>query len=441
MSKTILVIDDNQAVGVALELLFGLEGWAVAVAATPAEGLARLANGGVDLVIQDMNFHDDKTSGEEGVQLFRQIREAHADLPIILLTGWTDLEIAVTLVREGAADYLGKPWDDNKLLTSARNLLELAETSQRLQTLDTAQKRGRCELEKDHDLSAMVFADMATENVVRLAVQVAKADIPVLIFGPNGAGKECLAQLVHNNSLVNKGAFVAINCGALPNDLLEAELFGAEAGAYTGATKSRVGRFEAADKGTLFLDEIGNLTLEGQMKLLRVLETGQFERLGSNTTRRTDVRVISATNADLPAMIAAGTFREDLYYRLNVIELTLPALADRPADIIPLSRYFAATDIRFSDGADVALQNHAWPGNVRELRNAVARAQLLCTHKTITEANLGLPNVVLTPKKEHSKEDILGALADSGGVISDAAAELGLSRQALYRRMEKFGLK
>jgi DNA-binding NtrC family response regulator len=291
-----------------------------------------------------------------------------------------------------------------------------------------------------------VFASTATERVVELACQVARADIPVLITGPNGAGKERIAEIIQANSGVKDGPFVTVNCGALPSELIEAELFGADPGAYTGApNRAREGRFELADGGTLFLDEIGNLPLAGQAKLLRVLESGQFERLGSSKTRTTKVRVISATNADVAAMIRDGKFREDLYYRLNVIELRLPPLAERRDDIVPLAEHFLDGKAVLDEGARTALASHTWPGNVRELKNAIQRAALLCKDGVITADDLGLASVRngngrSAPAAEPDREMIESALSNARGVISQAAAELGLSRQALYRRMDKLGI-
>jgi DNA-binding NtrC family response regulator len=269
--------------------------------------------------------------------------------------------------------------------------------------------------------------------------------VPVLITGPNGSGKEVLASIIQANSSVRSGPFVKVNVGALPKDLMEAELFGAEVGAYTGATKARQGRFEAADGGTLFLDEIGNLSLEGQAKLLRVLQTGEFERLGSSTTRRVKVRLVSATNADLPAAISEGRFREDLYYRLNLIELKVVPLAERKEDILPLARHFLDKHQKLGAAAQRALLAYPWPGNVRELMNTIKRASLMSTGAEITPADLGLPAVAAPmdtiPDREPDRAEIEGALSRARGVIARAARELGLSRQALYRRMEKLGLK
>ncbi len=447
LMRTVLVIDDNPAVTTALDLLLGLHEIRTLTAATPRQGLDQLARESVDLVVQDMNFSADTTSGEEGVSLFRAIREAHPDLPIILLTAWTHLETAVELVKAGAADYLGKPWDDNKLVATVENLLELSQATREVSRYRGERQRRRQQLEQRFDLRGIIFASTAMERLIELACQVARADVPVLVTGPNGAGKERIAEIIQANSSVKAGPFVTVNCGALPSELIEAELFGAEPGAYTGASnKAREGRFEAADGGTLFLDEIGNLPLAGQMKLLRVIETGQFERLGSNKTRKVQVRVISATNAELPAMIRDGRFREDLYYRLNLIELRLPPLAERSDDILPLADSFIDAQCSLDEAAREALVEHAWPGNVRELKNAIQRASLLCRDGVITARDLGLqsPRINaprLSPDAEPDKADIEAALAKARGVISQAAAALGLSRQALYRRMDKLGVE
>jgi DNA-binding NtrC family response regulator len=442
MHGHVLIIDDKPGVVEALALLLSLHDIQTHCAATPAEGLGLLARLPVDLVIQDMNFSADTTSGEEGAALFRSIRERCPDLPVILLTAWTRLEAAVELVKAGAADYLAKPWDDAKLLATVQNLLELAQTGREVAELRRERKARRAALAARYDLGGIVFASEAMARTLELACQVARSALPLLITGPNGSGKERIAAIVHANSAVRRGPFVAVNCGALPGELIEAELFGADSGAYTGANKARAGRFEAADGGTLFLDEIGNLPLGSQVKLLRVLETGRFERLGSSRTQHSSARVVSATNADLKAMVKAGTFREDLYYRLNVIEVALPALAERRDDILPLAEHFLAGRGVLSETGREALQAHAWPGNVRELKNAIERATLLADGQPITAALLALPADANAPRKldEPSREAVLAALAQAQGVVSRAAASLGLSRQALYRRMDRYGL-
>jgi DNA-binding NtrC family response regulator len=440
---TVLVIDDNPSVATALEVLFSLQEIETLRALSPAEGLRVLERQEVDLVVQDMNFSADTTSGEEGVELFREIRKRHPDLPVILLTAWTHLDAAVDLIKAGAADYLAKPWDDRKLVATVDNLIELGQANRELQRRLQRERRQRRDLESQYDLRGVIWNDPATERVLSLACQVARADVPVLITGPNGTGKERIAEIIQANSSVRNGPFVTLNCGALPSELIEAELFGADAGAYTGASKAREGKFEAADGGTLFLDEIGNLPPAGQMKLLRVLETGRFERLGSNKERQVKVRVISATNADLAAMIRNGSFREDLYYRLNLIELRLPPLAERPGDIMPLAEHFLGAGKTIGEAARSALIRHPWPGNVRELKNTMQRASLLAGGPVIGPTDLGFTSAPLaqTPSEaEPDRGSIEKALTAAGGVVSQAAAELGLSRQALYRRMDRLGI-
>ena len=438
--QTVLIIDDNDGVRNALEVLFSIHDVHPLTASSPREGLALLATEPVDLVIQDMNFTEDTTSGDEGIALFRSIRDEHADMPVILLTAWSNLETAVDLVKAGAADYLSKPWDDAKLLTTARNLLQLSAAQRENREYAETRDKARAALAEKFDLCGIIYKSDAMHHVVTAATQVAHADVPVLITGPNGAGKEKLADIVQANSACSTGPFIKVNVGALPADLLEAELFGAEQGAFTGAIKKRLGRFEAADGGTLFLDEIATLSHEGQAKLLRVLQTGEFERLGSSTTRKVNVRVISATNADLKHAIRDGVFREDLFYRLNVIELAVPPLAERSEDVLLLADFFLDADHSLSAAAKRALRTYAWPGNVRELQNSIRRACLLAPQSQIDASILGLePGGELPNQPDESA--VRAALDGSNGVIAKAARELGISRQALYRRMQKYGIE
>jgi len=458
--RSVLVIDDNPAVSQALGVLFSLHDIRTLAASSPQEGLEFMARESVDLVIADMNFRADTTSGAEGTALFRALRDLQPDLPVILLTAWTNLESAVELVKAGAADYIGKPWNNDKLLASVENLLELAEATAERHRLRNDLRQRREQLAVRYDLCGIVFASEAMERVIELACRVARVSAPVLITGPNGAGKERIAQIVHANSEVRGGPFVAMNCGAVPVELIEAELFGVEAGAFTGANRTRVGRFESADAGTLFLDEIGNLPLAGQVKLLRVIETGQFEPLGSSRNRTAKVRIVSATNADLPRLIRDGLFREDLYYRINVIEIALPPLMKRAEDILPLAQHFLGSEFQLSDDAAAALLAHDWPGNVRELRNSIERAKLLAREQVVSAAALSLPaskrpagrNESTRPGAsmagrasrdgdQPSSEAIEASLREAGGNISRAAQSLGLSRQALYRRMERLHIR
>jgi DNA-binding NtrC family response regulator len=498
--QQVLIVDDNPSVCTALEILFDVHGIPTVVAHTPEAALELVAKGDIGAVIQDMNFSDDTTSGQEGASLFRRLRELDGDLPVLLMTAWTSLETAITLVKEGAADYLAKPWDDAKVVTTVKNMLRLRELALENHRLRAQSARARNELQDRYDLCGLVYASEAMHRVVSLAASVARADAPVLITGPNGSGKEKIAEIVHANSPRRQQPFVKVNAGGLPDDLLEAELFGAEVGAFTGATKRRIGRFEAADGGTLFLDEIGNLSLKGQMKLLRVLQTGEFERLGSTVTRKVDVRIVSATNANLRQMIAAGSFREDLLFRLNVIEIRVSPLRERSEDVLPLAEHFLATlgqaarlgetlsdsrttgatavpsaaaattltetrstapPTRFSPAAVRALLGHDWPGNVRELQNRIQRAILLCHGGVVEPGDLGLDDASIaadtvrprhhpvseptarTPGNEDTEAErraIVAALEAHAGVVARAAAELGLSRQALYRRMDRLGI-
>jgi DNA-binding NtrC family response regulator len=462
----ILLVEDQPAVATALQVLFEIRGVDSVVARDPAEALRLLeadASRSIGLVIQDMNFRPEATSGEEGVALFREIRRRDPGMPVLLLTAWTSLETAVQLVKEGAGDYLAKPWDDEKLFASARNLLHLRELQLENERLRDRSRRSWEELASRHDLCGAVWASERMQAVVGLALQVAQADVPVLITGPSGAGKEKLAEIVQANSRRRGKPFVRVNAGALPDELLESELFGAEPGAFTGATRRRVGRFEAADGGTLFLDEIGTLSASGQAKLLRVVQSGTFERLGSSVTLTVDVRLICATNADLRGEIASGRFREDLYYRLNVVELSIPSLAERPEDILPLAERFlrglspspSGTLWRLAPDARERLLRHPWPGNVRELENTLRRAVLVAAGDTIGAVDLGIGTAEAPspgPQTETAGaapagEEVLAerlklerALEEAGGVVAKAAEALGLSRQALYRKMERYGL-
>lgn len=449
----ILIVDDTPAVLQALSLLLEIHGYEVLTTTSPTEAVSFVNQVKVSLVIQDMNFSADTTSGEDGKKLFSQLRELNPNLPIILITAWTDLEQAIELVKAGAADYIAKPWDDQKLLTSIANLIELGESRQQSSQL----KRHKEQQQPTKEAAAsvgLIYESTAMQRVLDMAIQVAKSDISVLITGANGSGKEKIAELIQAQSSLKNEPFIKLNCGALPADLIEAELFGAEAGAYTGAAKKRIGRFEAANGGTLFLDEIGNLPYSGQTKLLRVLQTGEFERLGSVTTQKTKVRVISATNANLHEDIASGGFREDLYYRLNVIELQLPALVDRSEDIMSLAQHFLAGR-QISLSAEKALMQHTWPGNVRELENACKRVSVLKPEGTLETDDFAFTHYsdnlsgqqpvsqTLSTKTivEPDKAQLQSAMREHQGVIARVARQFGLSRQALYRRLEKHGIE
>lgn len=447
----VLLVDDNAAVLEALSLLLEIHGFTVVTASTPAQAIQIVSYQRIALVIQDMNFTADTTSGEEGKHLFYALRDINPLLPIVLITAWTELSAAVELVKAGAADYLAKPWDDDKLVNTVTNLIALGKANQQSQKY-VQQQAHHQSAKNSAQQAGLVYESAAMQQVVDMALQVAKSDVSVLITGPNGCGKEKIAELIQQHSPLLTNAFIKINAGALPQELIEAELFGAEAGAYTGANKAREGRFDAAHGGTLFLDEIGNLPLSGQIKLLRVLQTGEFERLGSTKTRHANVRIISATNANLLEDIQRGTFREDLYYRLNVIELRIPPLCERKEDILPLIHYFLP-ERECSVIAEKALLAHHWPGNVRELENACKRVAILKPQGVLEAEDFGvmphtsLPSMSATVKHatstpaEPSKTELEQALAQHQGVIARVAKQFGLSRQSLYRRLTKYGIE
>ncbi|MCB1044143.1 MAG: sigma-54-dependent Fis family transcriptional regulator [Acidobacteria bacterium] len=431
--EKVLIVDDHEGVREALTVLFEIEGIPALAVDSPAAALRVIRSQPIGVVVQDMNFSRNATSGEEGVALFKSIRAHDPHLPVLLMTAWTSLETAVRLVKEGAQDYLAKPWNDAQMVRCIRDLLDVRG---RLSS-------GRTVAAEDKDV---VHASRAMSDVLHLAHQVAVSDVPVLISGPNGVGKEKIADVIQRHSNRGRQPYVKVNAGAIPAELLESELFGAEAGAFTGAQKRRIGHFETAHRGTLFLDEIGNLSSSGQMKLLRVLQSGEFQRLGSSQTIEVDTRIISATNEDLRQLVQDGRFRQDLYFRLNVIELYIPPLRDRVEDIEPLARYFlgkyqSGKAVDFSADALEALNHHPWDGNVRELENCIRRATVLAKGSLINESDLFLSGtIVLSEEDRQQQAHIERALRQAGGQVAQAARELGVSRQALYRKMDKYGI-
>ena len=458
MPLSVLIFEDQQAIVDALQVLFEVHRIPVMAAATQEEVLRKVASGDVGVFIQDMNFSPHETSGREGIELFRRARQVDAELPILLITAWASLETAVQLVKEGASDYLEKPWDDDRLVTAVRNLLEMRRLKLENRQLHEGRRLERAALAERHDLCDLVYESDVMHRVLTVALNVADSVAPVLISGPSGSGKEKIAEIIRANSPRRDRPFVRVNLGAIPESLMESELFGAEPGAYTGLRQLHVGRFEAADHGTLFLDEIDSLSLAGQVKLLRVLQLGEYQRLGSSATRSADVRVLSATNADLKKAIGEGRFREDLYYRLNVIELNVPPLSRRSEDILPLARHFLERAARergapppaLSPQAEQALRAHGWPGNVRELENRIRRAVLVGAKDRVGPEELDLTGAAAPaspaspegPVADESDERRLieEALLRADGMVSRAAEELGLSRQALYRKMSRLGI-
>ncbi len=446
----ILIADDQPDVLTALRLLLKTSGFESVAVRSPAEVRSRLAKETFDGVLLDMNYSRDTTSGQEGLDLVSAIRAAWPRLPVIVLTAWGTIELAVEAVRRGARDFLPKPWDNARLLTALRAQLEPtgeASTATPAARAEHAQKNsgGR---------PLLVSKSNAMRAVVEIIERVAPSNSSVLITGEHGTGKGVIAREIHARSRRAERPLLTVNIAALSEGLFESELFGHMAGAYTDARGARAGRFELADGGTLFLDEIGNLSVHLQAKLLRAIESGEFERVGSSETQRVDVRVIAATNADLRAKVRDGSFREDLYYRLNTVEIRLPALRERPEDIVPLAEHFLAihaaaygrTPLTFAPDALDALRSRAWPGNVRQLEHAIERAVLLARGDAIAIADLdtaepgeadgSLEGMTL---EEVERALIRKALARAGGKVTEAAEALGLSRSALYRRLVKYG--
>jgi DNA-binding NtrC family response regulator len=445
-----LVADDQSSVLDALKLLLGGDGFDVTTAASPADVVAALERADFDIALIDLNYARDTTSGQEGIDLLNRIKAVDPTLPVLVMTGWSSVAGAVDAMRHGARDYIEKPWDDDKLLAAVHTQLELRRALRRSRRLQEENVR----LQR-RDLPTFI-AEAPSMTAVRATIErVAASDASVLVTGEHGTGKEVVASLLHRLSERASKPLVTMNAGGLSEGVAESELFGHVKGAFTDARTDRIGCFELADEGTLFLDEIANVPVKLQPKLLRVLQTGEVQKVGSSRVTYVNVRVLSATNADLGAEIAAGRFREDLFYRLNTVVIHLPPLRERREDIRPLADHYLATYAAryrrpfegFDRSADHALESHRWPGNVRELAHAIERAVLMSGSSQISAADLGIQASAspAPPADEMSLEQaekiwIQKALARHGGDVRKAAEQLGVSRSALYRRLQHFGL-
>ena len=449
-SPRLLVADDDSAILEALRLLLRGEGFTVETATSPGGVLAAVESRDFDALLIDMNYTRDTTGGIEGLDLLSRLQRLDGTLPVLVMTAWGSIEGAVEAMRRGARDYIEKPWDNARLLRQLRTQIELGRalrTSQRLESENrTLRRDGTPEL---------VATSPAMQPVLRLMERVGPSDANALITGEHGTGKEVVARWLHAASTRGSRPLVTVNLSGLAEGVFESELFGHMRGAFTDAKTDRVGRFELADAGTLFLDEIANLTMAQQSKLLRVLQTGELERVGSSKTRRVDVRVLSATNADLGNEVQAGRFREDLLFRINTIEIKLPPLRERREDIPLLAAHFLGEYAaryrkpvaKFHPDAMQALLIYGWPGNVRELAHALERAVLLAEGDTVRPIDLNLrpPGDGPARLEDLSLEEvervlIQKALGRSDGNVSAAAKALGLSRSALYRRLQRHGL-
>ena len=446
----LLIADDQPHILEALELLLKPEGLHLLTARSPALVLETLACEQVDGVLIDLNYSRDTTSGREGLDLIGAIHEQDSQLPIIVMTAWANIDLAVEAMRLGARDFIQKPWDNARLLTVVRTQLELHTAQKRAQWLEAENRILRAE-----GAPEFIATAPSMRPVVELLARIGPSGANVLVTGEHGTGKEVVAQTLHLLSPRAHRPLVAVNTGALPEGTFESEIFGHVKGAFTDARTDRIGRFELATGSTLFLDEIANIPMRQQAKLLRVLETGELERVGSSTTRKVDVRMISATNADLRADSEAGRFRPDLYFRLNTVEIHVPPLRERREDIPALAAHFLARYATrykkslegFEPAALQAMLSFTWPGNVRELDHTMERAVLMARESRIDLADLGLQSTRIGTQNldDLSLEQvetilIRKALSRCQGNVSHAAEALGLSRGALYRRIEKYGL-
>ncbi len=446
----VLVADDQADVREALRLLLKTEGIDTETAASPAAVLAALETREFDALLIDLNYARDTTSGQEGLDLLSSVRAKDSTVPIIVMTAWGSLELAVEAMRRGAKDFIQKPWENARLLAILKTQIELSQALKRSQRLEAENRLLRAE-----GRPAMIAESPAMRPVMDLIARVGPSDANVLITGEHGTGKDVVARTLHALSPRSGRPLVTVNAGGLPEGVFETELFGHVKGAFTDAKVDRVGRFELADSSTLFLDEIANVPMNLQAKLLRALETGEFERVGSSATRRVDVRILSATNADISTEVQAGRFREDLLFRLNTIEIHLPALRERKEDISLLALHFLRQSAQryrknLTGFEPVALQlllDHPWPGNVRELDHSIERAVLLAEGDSVRASDLGLRPARETSLRlddmgleEVEKVLIQKALARYGGNVSHASKALGLSRSALYRRLQKYSL-
>lgn len=444
----ILIADDQPDILEALRLLLKAEGWQTEPATSPAAVLSALERRDFEVLLIDLNYARDTTSGKEGLDLLSRIQALDSTLPVVVMTAWGSVELAVEAMRRGARDFVQKPWDNARLLSILRTQIELTRVLRHGQRLEAENRL------LGSDRPAMIAESPIMQPLLRMMADVGPSDANILITGEPGTGKELVAQTLH--ALSNRGSkrMITVNAGGLSEGVFESELFGHVRGAFTDAKTDRVGRFELADGSTLFLDEIANITPAQQARLLRVVQTGELERVGSSKTRQVDVRILSATNADLSAEVAAGRFRADLLFRLNAIEIHLPLLRERREDIPLLAGHFLRQYAQryrkslagFDSSAMQSLLEHAWPGNIRELAHAIERAVLLAQGTMVQPADLGLRmNPGVSPRLEDLSLEqvecvlIRKALARFDGNVSQAAKALGLSRSALYRRLQRYG--
>lgn len=456
MNPVVLVVDDQPDLRLSAQLVLSNYGYDVKESESPEQAIEMLTHdASIELVLLDMNYTNDTTSGEEGLWFLRKLSELNITLPVIAMTAWASIDLAVKAMQLGAQDFVEKPWENKRLVQIVKQQLRMKGLlNENLRLRQQRQQNNNSEKQ-------LIYQSDAMKSIFEKLARLAKSDATVLLTGENGTGKSAIAQFVHQHSLRSDESFVSVNMGAIPESLFESEMFGHIKGAFTDAKNDRIGRFEIAENGTLFLDEIANIPLTQQGKLLRVLEEGFFERVGASRSQKANVRLICATNADLPALIEEGKFRADLYFRLNILEVKIPTLLQRHDDIIPLASYFLTlhgekygrTELQLSESAKQYLCQYRWPGNVRELGHVIERAVLLADSNELSGNDIDLNTVPMTKSASKSKTDvdqlpliplieaeqklIIQALRYHLGNVQAASKTLGITDSALYRRMEK----
>jgi DNA-binding NtrC family response regulator len=468
MTNKMLIVDDQADVRMSANFLLSNHGFDVCEADSPSAALALLKEQSIDLVLLDMNYTSDTTSGAEGLFFLNQLNELDIKVSVIVMTAWSSVDLAVNALKSGAKDFVEKPWDNQRLLQVVKQQMKVNDLEKENQSLKQQQNESQ-------QSNQMVFSSQAMTGLIKQLDRLAKTDATILLTGDNGAGKSSIAKHIHQQSERSEQIFVAVNMGAIPESLFESEMFGHKKGAFTDAKKERIGRFELAQGGTLFLDEIANIPLSQQAKLLRVLEDGEYEMVGSSQTKTTNVRLVCATNSDIQSLIDEGQFRADLYFRLNILEIHVPSLINRQRDIIPLAEFFlnkhglrySRRGMKLNKDAISKLSDYQWPGNVRELSHIIERAVLLAETELIKaedihfkaqkvetktqpcldlEQSVGIQEITkndtiaFMPLEEAESHLIKSALTKTLGNIVESAKLLGISQSSMYRRMEKHGI-
>jgi len=448
MTSTVLIIDDMPDVRLSAQFMLSNHGYQTIEAESPQQGFELLKQHSVDLILLDMNYAMDTTSGKEGLDFLVRLRRNDIHVPVIAMTAWASIDLAVLAMQKGAGDFIGKPWDNQRLLQVVKQQMKLSGLQRENQNL----RQHNVELQQEQ----LIWQSQPMVKLLGEIERLATTDATILLTGENGTGKSSIAKSIHQWSSRNTNSFVTVNMGAIPASLFESEMFGHKKGAFTDAKENRIGRFEMASGGTLFLDEIGSIPLLQQAKLLRVLESSEYEMVGSSITQKADVRLISASNADFEQLLEKGEFRPDLFYRLNTIELRVPALRERLEDIMPLARHFVTnhctrygqSEIKIEYDVEDKLLSYGWPGNIRELSHVMERAVLLCNDNVIRASDLQLRSLPEQASKmplmklDQAEQHLLKmALSQANGSVVEASELLGISSSAIYRRLEKYGIK